>query len=133
MRIKDLHSKLRFYIGIWQIGEKVMSKLIKKENYHVYFDDLSKFFEDDLVQIEVAGLKIGDQIEADYVTLTGLTYEPKEDILYLYLGDGLENSIKNPLEIYVDEGEFGVDQIAVKCAQGHLHLVKFKHAVPLNK
>ena len=43
------------------------------------------------------------------------------------------DSIKNPVEVYVDEGEFGVDEIAIKCAHGHLHLVKFKHAVPLNK
>ena len=78
-------------------------------------------------------LKIGDQIEADYVSLIGMTYEPKEDVLYLYLGDELEDSIKNPVEVYVDEGEFGVDEIAIKCAQGHLHLIKFKHAVPFNK
>ena len=110
-----------------------MSELIKKEDYHVYFDDLSKFFEDDLVQIEVVGLKLGDQIEADYVTLNGMTYEPKEDILFLYLGDELEHTIRNPVEIYIDEGEFGVDEIAIKCAHGHLHLVNFKHAVPVNK
>ncbi len=110
-----------------------MSELIKKQNYHTYFDALSKFFEDDLVEIEVMGLKLGDQIEADYVTLNGMTYESKEDILYLYLGDELEHTIRNPVEVYVDEGEFGVDEIAIKCAHGHLHLVKFKHAEPLKK
>jgi uncharacterized protein YuzE len=110
-----------------------MSELIKKQNYHVYFDDLSKFFENDLVEIEVMGLKLGDQIEADYITLNGMTYEPKEDILFLYLADELEHTIRKPVEIYVDESEFGVDKIAIKCAQGHLHLVTFKHAVPLKK
>lgn len=107
-----------------------MSTLIKKEDYHVYFDDLSKFFEDDLVEVEVIGLKIGDQVESDYVTLNGITYEDKEDNLFFYLGDELEHVVRNPVEIYVDEGEFGVDEIAIKCAHGHLHLVKFKHAVP---
>ena len=110
-----------------------MSELIKKQDYHTYFDDISKFFEDDLVEIKVIGLKLGDQVEADYIALKGITYENKADEIYLYLDDGLEHVIRNPVDVYVDEGEFGLNEIVIKCAHGHLHLVKFKHAIAVKK
>jgi hypothetical protein len=108
-----------------------MSNLIQKENYHSYFENFSKVIPNELVEIEVMGLDLGDQIEADFVTLKGITYESKNNQLFFYLADNLEHIIKNPVEIYVDNDEIGIKEIAIKCGQGHLHLIKLKHAVEL--
>ena len=45
-----------------------------------YFDRVSKVLGPKLVELEVASLRLGDQVEPDWVPLIGLTYDPKSDV-----------------------------------------------------
>jgi hypothetical protein len=46
-------------------------------------------------RIEVTGLGLGDQIEADFIPLVGLSYDPKNDVLAV-TAEGLEHLISHP-------------------------------------
>ena len=54
-------------------------------------------------EIEVASLTLGDQIEAEWLPLLGITYDPKDDVLEIAL-DGLDHLIPRPQELYADTG-----------------------------
>ncbi len=46
---------------------------IAKQDLQHYFDHFSSVIPTQLVEIEVAGLDIGDQIEAEWIPLTGIS------------------------------------------------------------
>ena len=79
---------------------------LPKERWEEFFDDLSSILrEGRQVDIEVAGLSIGDQIAAEHLPLNGLTYDPKDDTFYIYTngqGNNLDHAISHPREIWID-------------------------------
>ena len=75
-------------------------KLDKKE-WRPFFDFVSKMLPGKQVEIEVASLKLGDQIEAEWLPLFGISYDPKDDVIAL---EGHDHLIHKPREIYI-EGE----------------------------
>lgn len=54
------------------------------------------------VAIEVASLEIGAQLETEWVPLLGMSYDPKNDVFELIVGE-LDHLIYGPREVYVDE------------------------------
>jgi hypothetical protein len=59
------------------------------------------------VEIEVASLNIGAQIEAKWLTFLGIDYDSRNDILEIAL-DGHDHLVRGPLELYVDEEAAGL-------------------------
>jgi hypothetical protein len=55
-------------------------KLDRRE-WKSYFDRISKELEAEEAEIEVVSLGLGDQIEAEWLPLLGISYDPKEDVL----------------------------------------------------
>ena len=108
-----------------------MTNIIVKEDLQHYFDHFSSVIPTQLVEIEVAGLEIGDQIAAEWVALEGITYDSKDDVIVVDLADKFQHIIKNPQQVAVEEDNEGIHSIEIKCGEGHLHLLKLKNAVPL--
>ena len=54
-------------------------------------------------EIEVVSLRLGDQVEAEWLPLLGIAYDPNDDIVEIAL-EGLDHLIPNPREIYVEKG-----------------------------
>jgi hypothetical protein len=54
---------------------------LEKEAWHPYFDNITKILEGKRVEVEVASLKIGDQIEAEWLPLIGIAYDHKDDLI----------------------------------------------------
>ncbi len=52
--------------------------------------------------MEVASLKLGDRIEAEWLPLLGISYDPKNDLIDIAL-EGVDHMIHHPREIYVAE------------------------------
>jgi hypothetical protein len=75
---------------------------LDKEAWHPYFDNISKILEGKRAEIEIASLKIGDQIEAEWLPLIGITYDQKDDLIEIAL-EGLDHLIYKPREVYVDQ------------------------------
>jgi len=53
------------------------------------------------VEIEVASLDLGDQVQAKWLPLIGITYDPKDDVVEVAL-EGLDHMIHRPREMYMD-------------------------------
>ena len=80
-----------------------MAKKLEKSQWSVYFDLISKALTGKRAEIEVASLKLGDQIEAEWLPFFGISYDPKDDVIALAL-EGHDHLIHKPREIYI-EGE----------------------------
>jgi hypothetical protein len=85
---------------------------LDKGAWHAYFDRISKLVAGKQAEIEVASLKLGDQIEAEWVPLLGITYDPKNDLVEVLL-EGLDHLIQNPRDIFVDQGPAGLTSMEV--------------------
>lgn len=88
-----------------------ISKL-EKAAWQPYLDKVSKTLVGKQAEIEVASLEIGDQIEAEWVPLLGITYDPKNDLVEILL-EGLDHLIHKPRDIYVDHGPTGLTSLEV--------------------
>ncbi|MDR3504681.1 MAG: DUF5335 domain-containing protein [Acidocella sp.] len=96
-----------------------MEKL-ERALWRPYLDELSKKLAGEEGEVRISGLKLGSQVEAEWLPLRGVTYDHKDDILVISL-EGLEHIIHNPKSMYV-EGANGmltsleaVDADGVKC------------------
>jgi hypothetical protein len=63
---------------------------------------MSKILDGKRAEVEVASLKIGDQVEAEWLPLIGIVYDPKDDLIEVAL-EGLDHLIYKPKEVYVDQ------------------------------
>ena len=115
----------------------VASREIPRETWGAYFDEYSKTLVTSEVTLEVAGADIGDQIAAERLVLTGITYDDEDDVLVVGLnapgGDAeeYEHIIQSPQQIQVatlDDGETTFD---VADAEQHQHLIHIRPVEPL--
>ena len=104
-------------------------KLDKKE-WKPFFERISRVVGAKQAEIEVLSLDLGDQIEAEWLPLLGVTYNPKDDILDVAL-DGLDHMIPNPQEIYVEGSGIDLAALAVVDADGKRQIVKFRDPIAL--
>jgi hypothetical protein len=63
---------------------------------------ISRDFLGKRVAIEIASLDIGAQRETERLPLLGMSYDPKNDVFELLIGE-LDHLIYRPREVYVDE------------------------------
>lgn len=87
------------------------TRKLDKTEWASYFDQVSGNLGGRQVEIEVASLKLGDQIATDWVGLNGLIYDPKEDALEVFT-ESLDHRIAHPREIYVTESPGGLESVA---------------------
>ena len=78
------------------------TRKLEKSKWEAFFNSVSKGLKDAQAEIEVASLKLGDQIEANWLPLYGVVYDPKDDIFEVAL-KGLDHLIQKPREVYVEE------------------------------
>jgi hypothetical protein len=103
---------------------------LDKSEWRPFFDGVSKILEGTRVEIEVASLRLGDQIEAEWLPFIGITYDPKDDILEVALED-VDHMVNHPREIHVDEAAGDFIAIAVVDAEGTQQILKLREPVML--
>jgi len=99
-------------------------KLDKKE-WKTFFDRISKILEGKQAEIEVASLGLGDQVQAEWIPLYGIAYDPKDDLVEVIL-EGLDHMIAKPREIYVEDGTAGLESVEIIDAEGIKQIVKLR-------
>lgn len=105
------------------------AKLDKKQ-WQAYFDMMSKGLTAKRAEIEIASLDVGDQIEAEWLPLFGITYDPKSDIAEIVL-EGLDHLIHKPKDIYVDATGLDLSSVDVIDADGRHHIVRLRDPLHL--
>jgi hypothetical protein len=104
-------------------------KLDKKE-WRTFFDGVTTLLEGKQAEIEVASLRLGNQVQAEWLPLLGIVYDPKDDIVEVAL-EGLDHMIPSPREIYVQDGTEGVTALEIVDADEVRQLVKLRDPVML--
>jgi Family of unknown function (DUF5335) len=82
------------------------------------------------VDIEVASLQIGSQLEARLLPLNGMSYDPTSDVLELLVGE-VEHLIRAPRELYVDEELLGLVSLQIVDADGVRQIVTLRDPLML--
>jgi hypothetical protein len=103
---------------------------LEKNEWRPFLDFLSKLLEAKEAEIEVASLKLGDQVEAEWLPLIGISYDPKNDIVEIAL-EGHDHIIHKPREIYLDDNVGALMSLEVVDADGVRQIVKLKDQLAL--
>ena len=106
------------------------TRQLDKKAWRTYFDYLSRFFEGKQAEIEVASLSLGDQIEAEWLPLLGITYDPKDDVVEVAL-DGVDHLIAKPRKIEIEDGGGELISIEIVDAEGTKQIVKLRDPLML--
>lgn len=101
--------------------------VVPKAEWHQYLNRVSRGLTRLRAEIEVASLELGDQIESQYLPITRIFYDHKDDLVGLTL-EGLDHMIRHPQPIYVEESGDGVAAIA---RDGTNHLIKLRRPLAL--
>lgn len=107
----------------------MISKL-DKEVWHPYFDAMSKMLVGKRAEIEVDSLQLGSQIQASWLPLLGIVYDPKSDIVEVVL-EGLDHMIHHPREVYVDVNEAGLTSVEVIAEDDERQIINLRDPLML--
>jgi hypothetical protein len=108
----------------------IMTHKLEKAQWRPFLDTVSKLLEAKEAEIEVASLKLGDQVQAKWLPLIGIAYDPNDDVVEVAL-DGLDHMIHRPREIYLDNGVGGLTSLEIVDADGVRQIVKLKDQLML--
>ena len=98
-------------------------RILPKPDWLFYCDRISKGLTGKRANIEVTGLRIGDQIQGESLPLFGITYDPKDDLVEIAM-EGLDHLIDKPRAISVDEGPEGFTGMEIVDSDGQRQIVK---------
>ena len=103
---------------------------IDKPEWRAFFDWLSQGLLGARAEIEVASLDLGDQIEAEWLPLLGITYDSKNDLLEIAL-EGLDHLIKHPKEVWADAGIGALLNFEVIDGEGVSQIIQLREPLML--
>ena len=103
---------------------------LERDRWKPFFELVSKALVGKRVEVEVASMKIGDQIEAEWLSLLGIVYEPRSDAICIAL-EGLELTIQHPREVHGEEPALGLTTMAIVDAEGVLHILLLRDPLML--
>jgi hypothetical protein len=107
---------------------------LDQSKWSVYFDRMSKELLGKRAEVEVAGIPLGDQIEAQWLPLSGIVYDHRNDLVQVILGSAdahVDHMIRRPREIYVSHGTAGLESIVVLDGDGLEHIMTFRDPLML--
>jgi hypothetical protein len=104
-----------------------------------YFDDLSRAIGTSRATVEVDGKDIGAQTVAEDLTLVGVTYDDRDDVVVIGLDspggyvEEFEHTVSHPQRIMVATGDLGGPELAIDIEddESHQHIIKLEHAPEL--
>ena len=104
---------------------------IDRSRWGPYLDLLTNSLIGKQAEIEVVSLDLGDQIEAEWTSLIGITYDRKDDLIEIAL-DQLDHMVRSPRQLFVDYavGDI-VAAIEIVDGEGNRQIVKFRDPLAL--
>ena len=106
------------------------TRKLDKKQWRPFFDGVSKLLQGKQAEIEVASLSLGAQVEAEWLPLLGIAYDPKDDLVEIAL-EGLDHMIPRPREIYVEDGIGGLASLEIIDGDGQKQIVKLRDELAL--
>jgi hypothetical protein len=103
---------------------------VDKAQWEAFCNRLSRQLEGAQAEIEVAALGLGDQIEAEWVPLRGISYDPKDDVFEIAV-ENLDHLIHKPRSLAVQREGAKVESLAVETESGDRHIVRLREPLAL--
>jgi hypothetical protein len=107
-----------------------MARKLEKQQWQAFLDQISKALTGKRAEIEIGSLALGEQIQAEWLPLIGLAYDPKSDQIEIAL-ENLDHLISRPRELYFEEDEGQLSSLAIIDSDGAKQIVRFKDALLL--
>src|SRR6185369_4363224 len=104
---------------------------LDKSSWQGFFDRVSKGLAGKRAEIEVASLKLGAQVEAKWLPMLGVAYEPRTNLIEVAL-EGVDHMIRKPRELFVDNGPLGLSSFEVVDDEGQQHIVRLRDPLLLS-
>jgi hypothetical protein len=103
------------------------------ESWSAFFDRMTDRMRGQLIEIEVVGLEIGAEIDAEWSPLNGVSYAPHDDVLYVFteIGGAVEHAIEQPRQIYFGLGTAGIEQVVVLDAEERKYFLRLRTPLEL--
>lgn len=108
----------------------MITRKLEKPEWRSFLDGLSSFLAGKRAEIEIASLDLGVQIEAKWLPLIGIGYDPKNDLIEVAM-DGHDHMIRRPRELYIAEDTGQLVSLEVIDANGVRQIVKLKDPLML--
>jgi hypothetical protein len=108
-----------------------MAAQIDRTEWAPFLDAVTNTLIGKQAEIEVVSLNLGDQIEAEWAPLIGITYDRKNDLIEIALEE-MDHLIRSPRELFIDYavGEV-VAAIEIVDNDGNRQIVRFKDPLAL--
>jgi hypothetical protein len=106
-------------------------RAIEKSDWAAYCERMTRGLVGKRAEIEVDSLQVGAQIQAKWVPILGVDYDPKDDLFEVAL-EGLDHLIYRPREVYAEESASGLGLLAVVDGEGTRHLIRFRDPLMLS-
>lgn len=103
---------------------------LNKSEWQPYLDRVSKGLAGKQAEIEIDSLQLGSQIEAEWLPLLGLSYDPKNDVVEVLL-EGLDHLIHRPKSLFVDQDAIGLKSMEVIDNDDTRQIVKLREPIML--
>jgi hypothetical protein len=98
---------------------------LSRMQWHGFFERVSRGIEGRQVEIEVASLPLGVQVEVKWLPMLGIVYDPRRDTLEIAL-EHLDHRIRRPREVYADEEDFGLSSLEIVDGEDTRHIVRLR-------
>jgi hypothetical protein len=96
----------------------------------MFLDRLSRALSGKRAEIEVVSLALGDQIEAEWLPLIGVVYDPKSDLIEIAL-DGLDHLIRKPEQMEIEGDEAQLSSMKIVDRDGIQQILRFRDPMAL--
>ena len=105
-------------------------RAIEKSDWAAYCERMTRGLVGKRAEIEVDSLQVGAQIQAKWVPILGVDYDPKDDLFEVAV-EGLDHLIYRPREVYAEESASGLSLLAIVDGEGTRHLIRFREPLIL--
>jgi hypothetical protein len=106
------------------------TRALVRADWRPYCDRVSKAIAGKRVELDVASLELGDQIEARWLPLLGVVFDARGDVLEIAL-EGVGHSIVSPRKILLEETERGLVAIEIVGADDTVDTLRLREPLRL--
>jgi uncharacterized protein YuzE len=102
------------------------TRRLRRGEWQAYCDKLSRGLRDANAELEVVSLALGDHVEAKWLALYGVSYDPRADVLEIALKN-VDHLIEQPRDITVEETARGIVALEVTTADERHEILKLRN------
>ena len=106
------------------------TKKLERTQWKSYFNETARSLETKQVEIEISGPHIGDQIEAEWVPLNGLSYDDRGNYFDVATSR-LNHRIADVKTISVEQDISGIKSMELVDGDGNHQILRFKPPLAL--